>query len=488
MYMGGNGLPNVLLLLFTMLIWSLYGLIFISSPRNKVNQWCCISGILLSVGVLKEYIYFGGFFAGQYSLLLGIRYETDELINSIMTAVLYYIAMPCAVICGLYFARLDRIIPRLFHFIEIALFFPVLVFCVVYPWSQTRIIPLTNENAYGIVAGYNLIYGLLATIPIVIALIRERKNDAFRQRRLVSVIVLLPLWYWLITVFGFHLLGLENLYKVWQGNVIIILCLFIYYLYHLFHRGIWGMRLSREHFDWSEESVKLPDDSRYVIHMLKNETAKLRLSTQLIRDLNIPEALDELDIIQRSIDHMERFTQKSTDYTGEIHVEAEMINMEELFASVTEELTGGWKGSVKLQVETKNPELYCDPVHIKEVLCNLVSNSLDAMGDEGTLTLSYRTPKKDVALIQVMDTGCGIAPENIDRIFEMYYSSYSDPNHFGMGLPYCRNVIKAHGGYISVKSSTDPASHGTEFTLCLPRRNRTEIRHKRKEKSSWKQP
>ena len=51
-----------------------------------------------------------------------------------------------------------------------------------------------------------------------------------------------------------------------------------------------------------------------------------------------------------------------------------------------------------------------------------------------------------------------------------------------------RNVIKAHGGYISVKSSTDPASHGTEFTLCLPRRNRTEIRHKRKEKSSWKQP
>ena len=185
---------------------------------------------------------------------------------------------------------------------------------------------------------------------------------------------------------------------------------------------------------------------------------------------------------------MERFTQKSTDYTGEIHVEAEMINMEELFASVTEELTGGWKGSVKLQVETKNPELYCDPVHIKEVLCNLVSNSLDAMGDEGTLTLSYRTPKKDVALIQVMDTGCGIAPENIDRIFEMYYSSYSDPNHFGMGLPYCRNVIKAHGGYISVKSSTDPASHGTEFTLCLPRRNRTEIRHKRKEKSSWKQP
>ena len=55
--MQGNGLPNVALLLFTMLIWGLYSMILVSSPRNKVNQWCFIGGILLSVGVLKEYIY-----------------------------------------------------------------------------------------------------------------------------------------------------------------------------------------------------------------------------------------------------------------------------------------------------------------------------------------------------------------------------------------------------------------------------------------------
>lgn len=146
-------------------------------------------------------------------------------------------------------------------------------------------IPLTNPHAYTIVAVYNLIYGVLVTIPIAVTLVREKNGYAFRQRRLVSVIVLLPLWYWLITVFGFHLLGLENLYKVWQGNVVIILCLFIYYMYHLFHEGIWGMRLSREHFDWSEENVKMPEDTRYVIHMLKNEMAKIRLGTQFIREL-----------------------------------------------------------------------------------------------------------------------------------------------------------------------------------------------------------
>ena len=59
-----NGLPAEVLLLFTILIWTLYFLIYISSPENKVNQWCCICGFLLSIGVLKEYFYYSGIFAG----------------------------------------------------------------------------------------------------------------------------------------------------------------------------------------------------------------------------------------------------------------------------------------------------------------------------------------------------------------------------------------------------------------------------------------
>ena len=51
-------------------------------------------------------------------------------------------------ICGLYFARLDQRFPRLFHLAELALFLPMLCFCIVYPWSQTRVIPLTNDSAY----------------------------------------------------------------------------------------------------------------------------------------------------------------------------------------------------------------------------------------------------------------------------------------------------------------------------------------------------
>ena len=84
-----TGFPTELLLLFTLLIWALYFLIFYSSPRNKVNQWSCICGFLLSIGVLKEYIYYSGIFYGKEILLFGVLYSLDDLLNSILLSLIH---------------------------------------------------------------------------------------------------------------------------------------------------------------------------------------------------------------------------------------------------------------------------------------------------------------------------------------------------------------------------------------------------------------
>ena len=290
-----QGLPVTYLLLFTMLIWGLYLMVLLSSRKNKVNQWCCITGFLLSIGVLKEYIYFSGFFAGMQIQFLGAGYQLDELVNSILTAIIYYLAIPCGVVCSLYFCRIDRDRPRLFHILKYLVFLPAVIFSILYPWGQTRDVVSTNPEAFTIVAVYNLVYGAVMTVLIVMALVRTRNTVQFHQRKQISLFVLLPLWYWLIMIFLVHMLKLEKFYKLWQGNVLIILCLCIYYLYLLFNKGIWGLRLNRQYFDWSEEEVSFPEDVRYIIHMLKNETAKLRLGARLIRELDIPEAADELE-------------------------------------------------------------------------------------------------------------------------------------------------------------------------------------------------
>ncbi len=467
-----QGLPVTYLLLFTLLIWGLYLTVLLSSRKNKVNQWCFITGFLLSIGVLKEYLYYSGFFAGKQIQFLGVWYQLDELVYSILTAIIYYLAIPCGVVCGLYFCRIDRDRPRLFHVLKYIVFLPAVIFSAIYPWSQTRIVVSINQEAFIIVAVYNLVYGLIMTALIVAALIRTRNSVQFHQHKQISLFVLLPLWYWLIMIFLVHMLKLEKFYKLWQGNALIILGLCIYYLYLLFNKGIWGLRLNRQHFDWWEEEDQFPEDVRYIIHMLKNETAKLRLGARLIRELDIPEAADELDIMERSITHIDDFVQRSNRCSGELHIEPEYVEIRTLFEAVAAEAAGGWKGTVRFDVEQGVSGLYCDLYHMKEVLCNLTSNALDAMGESGILTYTFRMVRRELALIRVSDTGRGIPEDKLEHIFELYYTGHSDYSHFGLGLVYCRAVIKQHNGYMEVKSSTDEEKHGTEFTLYLPRRYR----------------
>ena len=482
-----HGFPVEILLFFTLLIWALYSLIYISSPKNKVNLWAGICGFLLSIGVLKEYIYYSGFFTDMHVSLFGVGYPLNELLNSILTAVLYYIAMPCVMIFSFYFCHLEKNHPRLFRVAAVAVFIPVILFCIVYPWSQTREIPKANPSAFVVVSLYNLLYGVLATVPILITLIKERNTPFFRQRRLVSVIALLPLWYWLITLFLFHLMRWESLYKLWQWNAVILLCLFIYYVRHLFREGIWGMRLNREYFDWSGERPVPDDNVRYFSHMLKNELAKISECSRIIREQDIPEGSPELDIMDRSVRHIEDFIKKSRKYSSDIVLTYTEADVEELFRKTVKENIPRWNGEVKIQTGQQPCRLYCDRTHMEEVLENLVLNAIDAMGDSGTLTLSYDMPSRTIALVTVGDTGCGIAGDKMEQIFRPYYTGYSDSRHMGLGLSYCQNVIKAHNGYIRVKSSTEGPERGTRFILCIPQeknRRGKRGRHGKKDKSA----
>lgn len=462
-----NGLPAEVLLLFTILIWTLYFLIYISSPENKVNQWCCICGFLLSIGVLKEYFYYSGIFAGTGACFLGVEYALDELINSILTAVLYYIAMPCVMIFSFYFCHLDKLRPRLFRFLCFLIFVPVLAFGIVYPWSQTRVIPLENPSAFFIVSSYNLIYGVIATIPILITLFMEMNYSYFRQRRLVSLIALLPLWYWLITLFLIHMLKLEFLYKLWQGNALILAALFVYYVRHLFRDGIWGMRLNREYFNWEADEIPIPDNIRHINHMLKNELAKLSWCSRELRGMEIMQMKPELDIIDRSVSHISEFVRKTSRYAGEINLNLQDVDIRRLFEEVANEMTAEWQGKVKIYTDKKR-FLHCDYDYMKEVLCNLTANALEAMGKEGELTFSCLLPRENIALIRVKDTGTGITQKDLSCIFDPYFTEGKGNGHMGLGLAYCRNVIKAHGGYIQVKTQCGRERHGTVFTICIP--------------------
>ena len=107
--------------------------------------------------------------------------------------------------------------------------------------------------------------------------------------------------------------------------------------------------------------------------------------------------------------------------------------------------------------------LFCDKTHIHETLTNLISNASEAMRGSGRITLSYTHAKATrKAVISVSDNGPGMTPEQQKRIFEPYFTTKSSGENFGLGLYYCQNVMNAHGGSITVRSTP---GEGSTFSL-----------------------
>lgn len=108
------------------------------------------------------------------------------------------------------------------------------------------------------------------------------------------------------------------------------------------------------------------------------------------------------------------------------------------------------------------PAARLDPDHVKPVLLNLVSNALEAMPEGGTLTLGAAA-REGTLVLTVEDTGTGIAPEVLPRIFEPYVTTKTRGT--GLGLAITRRIVEAHGGRIEVATRE---GRGTRFTVTLP--------------------
>jgi two-component system NtrC family sensor kinase len=122
--------------------------------------------------------------------------------------------------------------------------------------------------------------------------------------------------------------------------------------------------------------------------------------------------------------------------------------------------------------------IYGDAAQIKQVMINLIFNALDAM---------EQTPEKRLRLVvaagdgqayfKVADTGHGITPENLSRIFNPFFTTKPSDRGSGLGLSVCLNVVKGHNGEITVEST--PGT-GTEFTVALPRATEEQLLKSRK--------
>jgi len=110
--------------------------------------------------------------------------------------------------------------------------------------------------------------------------------------------------------------------------------------------------------------------------------------------------------------------------------------------------------------------LYLDRFRIQTALFNIIQNALEAMPAGGKIAvIAQAIPAQRMVSITVRDTGRGMSPEMLDKACEPFFSSHKDEGMRGLGLAIVRDIVKAHGGKMEIKSSP---VEGTSVILYLP--------------------
>ncbi|MCJ7595699.1 MAG: ATP-binding protein, partial [Desulfobacterales bacterium] len=120
--------------------------------------------------------------------------------------------------------------------------------------------------------------------------------------------------------------------------------------------------------------------------------------------------------------------------------------------------------SIDKDFSDETPDILLDSSQLQQVFVNILINAVEAMEDRGTITLKTSLgPDHKKVMVEMTDTGPGIAPENLGRIFEPFFSTKSKGTGLGLAVSY--GIVRNHQGDIRVNSQP---GQGTCFTVEFP--------------------
>jgi PAS domain S-box-containing protein len=147
----------------------------------------------------------------------------------------------------------------------------------------------------------------------------------------------------------------------------------------------------------------------------------------------------------------------------------ELVNLNDVITDVLRLLHSDFVGrgiSARTHFGRALPSVAADPVHLQQVLLNLLLNSLEAMQSTPAakrwVAISTKVEQNSFVRLSVTDHGVGLPPENPEKIFEKFYST--KPDGMGMGLMIVRSIVEAHGGELIAENT----GHGARFSFRLP--------------------
>lgn len=215
-----------------------------------------------------------------------------------------------------------------------------------------------------------------------------------------------------------------------------------------------------------------------IAHEINNPLAIIASEVGLIKDLMNPEFSPNttFDDFEPHIENIREATFRCRDITGKLlsfvrkgDVEFKRYNVHKLLNEIADDLIGH-EMFVSNIVIVKNychdmPEILTDGNQLKQVFLNIINNAADAIKPPGRIIITTSVTEQCIN-VEIADTGKGINPENLDKIFLPFFTTKVVGKGTGLGLSVSYGIVKHLGGKINVNSILEV---GTTFTISLPK-------------------
>jgi two-component sensor histidine kinase len=205
--------------------------------------------------------------------------------------------------------------------------------------------------------------------------------------------------------------------------------------------------------------------ARGLAHEIKNPLMSLKSFFQLYPAMKETDRDDFSKIATHEITRIEVLLEKLRNFQLAPDFKIQIFNIGEIILDLTQLIKNDLdKRNVRLNVEIADKQIMIlgDRDQLKQVILNILLNANEATADAGRIQLSLKKLNQH-AILSITDSGCGIAPEHLENIFDAFFTTKKTGT--GLGLSIVKNIVSLHQGKIDVSSVL---GNGTTFTITLP--------------------
>ena len=229
----------------------------------------------------------------------------------------------------------------------------------------------------------------------------------------------------------------------------------------------------------TERLASLGTLSAGVAHEINNPLAIIDqaagwLASKASKDQTLsPEMRDALNLalgkIEKNVRRAKRITHQLLSFCRQndsVIQEFDLIGLADEVAELTRKIATDHSSQLSVASDQKEVLVWSDPFQVRQVLMNIVTNGLQAVGPGGLVTLTVSGGREEASAV-VKDNGPGIPPENLKRIFEPFFTTKPPGQGTGLGLSVSQGIIEKLGGRIEIQSKLGA---GAVFKVTLPRK------------------